>query len=230
VNDRHIDEVLQQAAQAPDRIEPALLQRIAGSLQPSLHPVRPLPRTWVLVSRLLLVAAGIALAGAFRAGFNGYAKMDKSARVLVFITLACFAFAAGTEFVNSVIPGSRRRVTPGNLLLIGGLVLLGVFALLFRDYHTVHFWSAGFVCLVTGILHAVPVGLIGWFLLRRGVALNRVAAGFAAGAFAGLAGIAVLELHCVNFQAFHILIWHTAVIPVSAVIGALIARVLPRSA
>ena len=106
------------------------------------------------------------------------------------------------------------------------MLLLCVFALFFRDYHTEHFVSAGLLCLVTGVLHAIPVGLMGWLLLRRGVALNRISAGITAGTFAGLAGIALLELHCANFQALHILVWHTAVLPVSVAVGVIWARVL----
>jgi hypothetical protein len=44
----------------------------------------------------------------------------------------------------------------------------------------------------------------------------------AAGTLAGLAGVGMLELHCPNFQATHILVWHTAVVPVSAALGALL--------
>jgi len=229
VNDKDIDEVLHKAAQAPDALEPALLQRIAGSLQP-LEPVRPLPPTWVLATALLFLGAAIALAAASHAGFYGFAKMDLLERLLIFPTLACFACVAAAEFVHSMIPGSRRRFTPENLLLVASVLLLAVFALLFHDYHTDHFLSAGILCLVTGVAHAIPVGLLGWLLLRRGLALNRVAAGLLGGAFAGLVGITLLELHCPNFEAFHILVWHTAVLPVSAALGAFLGHLLNRRA
>jgi hypothetical protein len=32
----------------------------------------------------------------------------------------------------------------------------------------------------------------------------------------------MLELHCPNLQAAHILVWHTAVVPVSAALGTLL--------
>jgi hypothetical protein len=38
----------------------------------------------------------------------------------------------------------------------------------------------------------------------------------------------MLELHCPNFQALHILIWHVAVVPMSAAAGALLGRMLGR--
>jgi len=31
-----------------------------------------------------------------------------------------------------------------------------------------------------------------------------------------------LELHCPNLEAAHVLVWHVAVVPVSAVVGALV--------
>jgi hypothetical protein len=65
-----------------------------------------------------------------------------------------------------------------------------------------------------------------WVLLRRGFAVNPVAAGLAGGALAGLCGVTMLELHCANFQALHILVWHTAVLPVVAAAGALVAWTL----
>jgi hypothetical protein len=101
--------------------------------------------------------------------------------------------------------------------------MLAVFAILFRDYRTDHFMSQGVVCLTVGLLHAIPVALASWFLLRRGFAVNPVAAGFVAGTLAGLAGVTMLELHCANFQAAHVMLWHTAVMPVSGAAGALVA-------
>jgi hypothetical protein len=158
--------------------------------------------------------------------------MNPWERVLIFSALGIFIVLAAKEYVNAMIPGSRRRVSAGALLGIGTLVLIGVFAVSFRDYRTDHFISAGITCLLTGLLHAVPAALLSWLLLRRGFAVNAVSAGLAAGTLAGLAGVGVLELHCSNFQAAHVLLWHTAVVPLSAAGGALfvwVLRLLQRS-
>jgi hypothetical protein len=148
------------------------------------------------------------------------------ARVLIFSTLGILAWVAGKEFVSELIPGSRHRVRPGVLLIIVSVALLGVFALLFRNYRTDHFISAGIACLLTGLLLAIPAAFLSWWLLRRGFAVNSVSAGFVGGALAGLCGVTMLELHCVNFEALHVLVWHTAVVPVSAVAGALLGWAL----
>jgi len=100
--------------------------------------------------------------------------------------------------------------------------LAAVFGLLFDDYHMEHFVPAGLTCLSAGLLHAIPAALIAGWVLRRGYALDSVSAGLAVGALAGLAGLAMLELHCANFEALHVLVWHTLVVPVSAGFGALI--------
>jgi hypothetical protein len=106
------------------------------------------------------------------------------------------------------------------------VALLAVFALLFRNYRTEHFVSAGIACLVTGLLLAIPAALLSWLLMRRGFAVNSVSAGLVGGALAGLCGVTMLELHCANFQALHVLVWHTAVVSVSAAAGALLGWAL----
>jgi hypothetical protein len=223
VRDGDIDEILNQAAQVQDKLEPALLKRIGDSIQPSMRAVRTLPSTWALTSGLLLVGATIAVLGAARAGFFGFTKMNLLERVGTLSTLSILIWLSGAAFVKEMIPGSRRRLSPAMLAGICTLFLGGVFALLFRDSGTAHFFSAGMICLLTGLLHAVPVALLGWLVLRRGFAVNPVSAGLAAGTLAGLAGVTVLELHCPNFQAAHVLVWHTAVVPLGAAAGALAA-------
>ena len=225
MRDGEIDEILKDAAGRTPKVEAAVLRRVADSIQPSMRRVRPLPRTWVLAGGLVLIGAAVALAGAARAGFYGFGKMDLLERALIFSTLGVLAWVAGTEFVNEMIPGSRRRISAGGLLGLDSVVLVVVFALLFHDYQTEHFVSAGLLCLATGVLHAIPVGLLSWLVLRRGFAVNSVSAGVVAGTLAGLAGVGLLELHCPNFQAMHILVWHTAVLVVSATVGALVGRV-----
>jgi hypothetical protein len=230
VKNEDIDEVLNKAARTSLDLKPELLDRVSTSIRSSLQPVRPLPPAWVITGGLILVCAAVSLLGAARAGFFGVEKMDLLERCLIFPALGLLAWAMASAFVHEMTPGSRRRVSPGALLALGCIALLGLFALLFRDYRTDHFFSIGIVCLVTGFIHAVPAGLLCWLLLRRGFAVNPVSAGLIAGALAGLAGVGVLELHCPNFQAAHILVWHTAVVPVSAAAGALVGWLARRRA
>jgi hypothetical protein len=226
VKDEEIDDVLKKAGQAPRTPPPETLERVAVSIKSSLRPVRPLPPTWVLTAGLVLVCAAVSLAGAARAGFFGFAKMDLLERWLVFPALVLVICVAASEFVHAMIPGSLRRLSPGALLGFSSASLLAVFAFLFRDYQTDYFISIGIVCLLTGFLHAIPAALLCWLLLRRGFAINSVSAGLVAGVLGGLAGVGMLELHCPNFEAAHILLWHTAVVPFSGAAGALAAWTL----
>jgi hypothetical protein len=228
VKDEEIDEALQKASPVPHDLEAALLKRIAGSIRPSLRPVRPLPSNWLLTGALLLVCVAVALAGAARTGFFGIEKLSTWDRSLIFSTLSVLAWMAGRELVAQFIPGSRHRLTAGVFLTITTVALLGIFALLFRDYRTDHFISLGIACLLAGLLVAIPAAFLSWLLLRRGYAVNPLAAGLAAGTLGGLSGVMMLELQCPNFQALHVLAWHTAVVPVSAVAGTLVGWVLMR--
>ncbi len=222
MKENEIDNVLSKAARAPQHPDPTVLAHIGDSIRSSMRPIRPLPPAWRIAAGMVAVCAAVALAGAVRAGLFGIARMGLLERLLVFPALVIFAWLAAGSFAAQMIPASRLRTSPGALLALGTAALLAVFAVLFRDYHTDHFVSAGIACLLAGLFHAAPAGLLSWLLLRRGFATRPVSAGLAAGTLAGLAGLGMLELHCPNFQAAHILVWHVAVVPVSAALGALL--------
>jgi hypothetical protein len=226
VKDEEINEALERATRARHKVDAALLKRVADSITAPLKPVRPLPPTWVLTSALVVVCAGVGFAGAARAGFYGIEKLSLIPQTLILLTLGILAWVAGEEFVGELIPASRHRLSPGALPAVVSAVLVSVFALLFHDYRTDHFVSAGIVCLSTGLLHALPAALFSYILLMRGFAVNPVSAGLVGGALAGLAGVTMLELHCGNFQALHVLFWHTAVVPVSGIAGAVVGWLL----
>ena len=225
MKDTEIDEMLDQAAHVPHPVPATLLKRIADAIEPSLQPVQPLAPTWVLTLGLVLSCAAVALAGAARAGFQGVEALSITGRVLIFGTVALLACFAAAQMVRAWIPGSRH-FPPGAIVATVSGALLAVFALLFHNYQTHHFVSSGLTCLVTGLLHAAPAAILGWWLLRRGYALNSVSSGLLAGTFAGLAGLTMLELHCTNFEALHVLVWHTLVVPLSAALGAFAGWVL----
>jgi hypothetical protein len=220
MTDEDVDSLLQKASGVKPEVEPALLKRIADSINVSLQPVHPLPPPWVLTAGLALICAVVAVAAAARAGFYGLEKLDLWERALIFSTLGILVWVAGKELVSQMIPGSRQNISGIALLTTIIASLLGVFALVFRDYRTDHFISAGFACLLTGALLAIPAGFLSWLVIRRGFAVNSAAAGLVGGVLAGLSGVTMLEFHCANFQAAHVLVWHIAVVPVTAAVGA----------
>ena len=133
-----------------------MLKRVVDSINSSLLPVRPRQPIWVLTGGLALICAAVAGAAAAGAGFYGIEKLGRWEGVLIFSTIGILVWVAGTEFVRQLIPGSRQPVGVGAFLTIACAALLGVFALVFRDYHTEHFIPAGIACLRTGLLWQSP--------------------------------------------------------------------------
>jgi len=224
VKDREIDDILQKAAHAHPDPAPALLDRIAASIEPTLRPVRPMPSAWVLAVGLGLIYLAVAVAGAARLGFYGVHKMT-GVQTLIFAALAILAGRVAMAWNSEMTPGSRRQESSAALLAIACALLLALFAILFPDLHTVRFMP-GVSCLKAGLLAAIPAAVAGWLLMRRGFAVNPASAGLAAGTLAGLAGVTMLEFHCPNFQLWHVVVWHTAVLPTSAAAGALLAKLV----
>lgn len=222
MKDRDIDDILKRATEGARDVDPVLLDRVADSVRSSMTPVRPIPAPWVLASAVALICVIVALAGAMLLKPYGIQKMNALEIGLIFPVLGILIWIASSLCVSEVIPGSRRPVAPWLLSLSGCLALAVVFALLFSDYRTERFVSQGMACLTAGLLHAFPVSLASVWVLSRGFAVNSVAAGLAKGTLAGLAGVTMLELHCPNFEAPHVMVWHIAVLAVSGVVGALL--------
>jgi hypothetical protein len=228
VRDRDIDDVLNRAAGASPGVDPDLLAGITRSIGGSLRPVTPLPPSWILAGVPAAVCVAVAVAGAAILGPRGIQKMDAAEIGLIFPVLGLLVWIAAAVYAGEMIPGSRRIVGPGMLAATGSVALIAVFALLFHDYGTGRFVPQGLTCLTAGLLHAIPAAVGGWLILRRGFAVNAPAAGLAGGVLAGLAGVSMLELHCANFEAPHVMLWHTAVLPLSGAAGALLGWVLRR--
>jgi len=202
-----------------EKPDAALVARIAAAVAGGARPVRPAPAAGRMVVALLSALAATSAAGGAALGFFGVELLGRGAVALIFPALAGFALLAAVASVNAMRPGSRRLFRPAILMAAGCAALAAVFFLIFRDYTLGRFVPQGLVCLRAGLVWSAPTGLAVWLLLRRGYAVDRAAAGLAAGTFAGLGGLAVLELHCANFRVWHIVSWHLAVVPLSALAG-----------
>ena len=221
MTDTEIEQVLGRAAmRTQGTLSSGLLGRIGDSLGPRVEAVRPLPASGLLVAGLVVLVALVAFLGAWRTGFAGFAALPAGSRWAIFGALSTLGCVAAARAVAEWIPGSPARLGYVGLLTLICLTLLVLFGLLFQDYTVTNFMAAGVACLATGLTWAVPAALLTLAWLRRGWAVNPVAAGMTAGALAGLAGVALLELQCTNFEALHILLWHVLVVPVSAAAGA----------
>jgi len=220
MNDRDIDRMLEAAGRPSEPLDARLMERIPNDILRDLAPVRPLPAPWVLAACLVALAALAAVAFAAKVGFYGLHKLAAGEAALIYTALAILIWLAAMANAAAMVPAARRLVRPLPLVAAAVVALAGIFALAFDDYSTANFVRRGFPCLRAGLLDALPAALLAWLVVRRGLVLHTVTAGAAAGALAGLAGVLMLELHCPILEAPHAMVWHVAVIPLSALAGA----------
>ncbi len=226
MNDRDIDTILS----APHKVDAAVLDRVTASMSASLRPVRPIGSLRMLASMLLLISTAIAFLGAWSFQMYGLQKLSGAEMGAIFPALAIFTWLAAWASVAAMTPGGFRWNTrPLMLLPMIVICFLALAAIFFNDYSMDLFVPQGIPCLRAGLIVAIPAGLASWLVLRRGFAVNAPAAGLAAGTLAGLAGLTMLEIHCPNLHAMHVMLWHTAVIPISGIAGALLTYFFPKN-
>jgi hypothetical protein len=200
-------------------LDPALVERMAAAARRDLRPVRPLPGNGPLILRLFTVFCAVAIAGGALLGFFGLRRLSPGAIAVIFPELGVLALLTSIVFAGAMVPGSRRLFHPAVLLAAACILMDSAFVVLFPDHSLGSFVPQGLVCFRAGLIWAAPSGVLGWYALRRGFAVDRGAAGIAAGTFAGLTGLAMLELHCPNLRLPHVAIWHLAVVPAGALAG-----------
>lgn len=220
-----VDDLLTKAANQPpdDAAVAAGVRRAQEAILGDLRPVRPLGSPARSALQFLVVFAIAATVSGFLLGPHGFHVLSAADRALIFSTLLVVAAVASVASARSLRPAAGATLGVEAFLLAAiGFPLL--FALLFRGYSTVHFVHEGIPCLAAGVCVAMPTGLALLLLLRRGFVLDRRQAALACGTLAGLAGLAMLEIHCPNLKAIHIIVWHVAVVVVSAVLAWVVAR------
>jgi hypothetical protein len=124
--------------------------------------------------------------------------------------------------MQQMIPGSPHRISPRLLPIAITISLTIVIATLFQFQHERNFWASAWACIRAGIPIGAVAALPFWLLLRRGAILSHILTGTATGLFAGLVGTSVLEIHCPNLGAWHILVSHLGVAILYALAGLVI--------
>ena len=132
------------------------------------------------------------------------------------------------SLVQQMVPGTRHRISPRLLPVCITISLMIAMVLLFQFQYERNFWRNAWACIRAGtpfgVLAAVPV----WLVLRRGAILSPALTGAATGLFAGLVGTSVLEIHCPNLDAWHILVSHLGVAVLCTLAGLVIGLVIER--
>jgi hypothetical protein len=196
---------------ALDTPSAATLRSIADGIGTHLSPVRLIaPARYLFIAFIgifvFIVALGVYYMGAF-----AIAAMTPLQTAAILGALAVSTGLLAYSLVRQMVPGSLHRIPP-RMLPVSITILLGIaIAILFQFQHELDFWANGWACIRAGtpfgVLAAVPI----WLLLRRGMLLAPSVTGAATGLFAGLVGASVLEIHCPNLNAWHILVAHLGV-------------------
>jgi hypothetical protein len=204
-----------------------LESRVEKTILESLRPVSPLPSAGVFTLAFLGVFVLVLLVGVWARG-GVYSPGVMTARQLVTISaiLAAGAVVLAASLSAQIAPGSRTRIPPKALVLSVAGALLVALAVLFPWTRDATFWSWGVGCLLFGLRWAVLAAILLSLLIRRGAALFPSAIGATTGLFAGLVGVSVIHLGCLNVTAPHLAIWHAAVPLSSALVGFTVGSVL----
>jgi hypothetical protein len=215
-----IDKILANAANraASPSADRAAIERVHREILKDLRPVRPIAALWVFTLVLVGLFAAFAIASASALGMHGIRVLSNSQRALIFTILIVAAWLAATACAREMRPAAGPRL--GTLALVFSVVVFPIlFSQIFQNYSAGNFVSEGIPCLEAGLCVAIPTFLVIAWIFRRGFVLDWSAAGLAAGTLSGLAGLAMLELHCPNLKAIHVMVWHVAVVMVSGILG-----------
>jgi len=206
------------------------LSSIRGLLTASLRPVRPLPSDPTLILLALVSFLAFSLLATVPVDYRGFHHLSTIQRLAYYATIALSAVLFSAAVVQEIIPGARRRLTPGLIVAFSLLSLVVVSVGLFPNFGLDHFVKIGVPCLRLGIVCAAVGGFLAYFLLRKGFASSPVRATTITGFFAGLAGVAVLALHCPVQNAAHMMVWHLGAMTIAGAGGALIGFLQQRLA
>src|SRR5579864_1930590 len=202
------------------------LKRIQEVILENLKPVRPLPPSRIFLFAFALIFLSVVAVGAMRLGMNGWSVLSMEQKIAVFATLAASAVLLALSMVRQMVPGSKHAVSPTTLPIAILLVLILVIAAMFRSEEESAFFANGLMCIRNGLEYSIPTALLFWMLLRRGAMLFPKLIGAAAGGFAGLIGLSVLEINCSNLNVYHVLVWHWGVILITSLAGVVIGAVV----
>ncbi len=201
---------------------PATLRHIAESIASDLRPVRPIAPAGYFFGSFLGIFVSIAALAVYRMGAHAIAVMTPLQTVAILGALLVSTGLLTDSLGQQMVPGSRHRIPPALLPLGIAISLTIVVAVLFRFQQELNLWGNAWACLRVGTPIAVLAAIPFWLMLRRGAVLSPGMTGAAAGLLAGLVGTSVLEIHCPNLDAWHILISHLGVAMVCALAGLII--------
>ena len=218
---RGLTRLLDNAAEGL-RPSESMLSRIQAGILSDLTPIRPLTPSYILLFACAIIFLSVVAVGALLLGMNGWGVLSLVQRIIVFLTLAASAILLAISMIRQMVPGSRHILAPAVLLVSILVLLMMVIAATFHPQPESAFLVNGVMCMKNGLTYSMPAGFLLWLILRRGAILYPRLTGAVAGGLAGLAGLSVLEINCPNLNVFHILAWHTGVVIIGSLGGAML--------
>jgi hypothetical protein len=204
------------------------IHRFQQLVAKSLKPVRPLPSDRKLIWTFLGLFTAFSLVAAIPFGYYGFRVLSPYQRTFYYGILLLLAILFAVATAHEMIPGSKRRINSSWLILAAACILpLLVFAL-FPDFEVDRFAALGIPCLRLGLVCALLSGSLLWLVSRKGFFLSPVAGVATVGLFAGLAGVAVLALHCPIHNWPHIVAWHLGAMALGGVGGTIFGTIQKR--
>jgi len=205
-----------------DPPSPATLRQIADKMATNLRPVRPMAPARYFFGALVSIFVFIVALDVYRMGAYALAVMTPLQTAAILSALAISSALLAYSLVHQMVPGSLHRIPP-RLLPVAIIISLTIaIIVLFQFQHERNFWGNTWGCIRAG----TPIGALAavpfWMVLRRGAILSPGITGAATGLFAGLVGTSVLEIHCPNLDAWHILASHLGVAILCALAGLVI--------
>lgn len=221
-----LDELLAQAARRsphPAALK-ASIDRARQAIVPGLQPVHPMAGSRRYGLLFLMIFAIMAVVSGLILGPHGIVALSQLQRLVIFPALLISACAAALACARTMRPGTGPSFA-GLTAILSCAALPLLFSLLFRSYSTLNLVKEGLPCLIAGMCVSIPTGVLLFLLMRHGFVLEWRKAGVVCGTLAGLAGLAMLEIHCANLKAIHVIVWHGAVVLLSALVGWVLARI-----
>jgi hypothetical protein len=204
------------------------LRQIAEGMTTNLQPVRPVAHAHYFFGALVGIFVSIVAIGVYRMGAFAIAVMTPLQIIAILSALAVSTGLLAYSLVQQMVPGTRHRISP-RLLPVGITIwLMTAMAVLFQFQHERNFRGNAWTCIRAGTPFGALAAVPFWLMLRRGAILAPALTGAATGLFAGLVGTSVLETHCPNLVASHILVSHLGVAILCALAGLVIGLAAQR--